>query len=213
MKLYADSARLDAVLPLVEAGLVAGVTTNPTILDRDGHTGADRFSLYGTLAAAGSREIFLQAVGADERAMRSDAESLVPLGDRLVVKVPATAVGFSVAAGLVRDGVPVLMTAVYSVAQAAYAAAIGAAYIAPYYGRLADSVADPLALVARMDAVLAGSGTRSLVASVRSVEAAEALALAGIRHITANVPVLLDMMLHPVSESSAAEFERVASGR
>ncbi|WP_166426690.1 transaldolase family protein [Labedella populi] len=213
MKLYADSARLDAVLPLVEAGLVAGVTTNPTILDRDGHSEAHRPMLYETLAAAGAREIFLQAVGADERSLRSDAESLVPFGDRLVVKVPATAAGFSVAAALASGGVPVLVTAVYSVTQAASAAAIGAAYIAPYYGRLADSVADPLALVSRMDAVLAGSGTRTLVASVRSAEAAEALALAGIRHITANVPVLLEMMHHPASEASAAEFERVASGR
>lgn len=212
MKLYADSADLAAVVPLIEAGLVAGVTTNPTILDRDGHSSADRAALYETVAAAGAREIFLQAVGPDADSLRADAESLVPLGDRLVVKVPATAAGFSVAARLVADGVPVLVTAVYSVAQAAYAAAIGAAYIAPYYGRLADSVADPLALVLRMDAVLAGSGTRSLVASVRSVEAAEALAVAGIRHLTANVPVLLDMMLHPVSESSVAEFERVASG-
>lgn len=212
MKLYADSARLADVLPFVEAGLVAGVTTNPTILHRDGHASAARSSLYVRLAAAGAREIFLQAVGADERAMRVDAEALVPLGDRLVVKVPATTVGFRVAAALVRDDVPVLMTAVYSVAQATYAAAIGAAYIAPYYGRLADAVPDPLELVMRMDAVLAGSGTRSLVASVRSVEAAEQLALAGIRHLTANVPVLRDMMLHPTSDDSAAEFERIAAG-
>jgi transaldolase len=213
MKLYADSARLDAVIPLVEAGLVAGVTTNPTILDRDRFTSADRALIFGRLEAAGAREIFLQAVGADERAMRADAESLVGLGDRLVVKVPATSAGFATGAALAASGTKVLVTAVYSVAQAVYAAAIGASYIAPYYGRLADSVADPLALISRMDAVLEGSGTRSLVASVRSVEAAEQLALAGIRHITANVPVLLDMMIHPVSESSATEFERVATGR
>ena len=106
---------------------------------------------------------------------------------------------------------PVLVTAVYSVGQAAVAASIGAAYIAPYLGRLADSVPDPLAAVVRMDAALAGSGTRSLVASVRSAEAAEQVVLAGIRHLTANVPVLLDMMRHEVSDSSAAEFERVAA--
>ncbi|WP_166408803.1 transaldolase family protein [Labedella phragmitis] len=211
MKLYADSARLDVVIPLVQAGLVAGVTTNPSILHRDGFTGADRETVFDRLIEAGAREIFLQAVGADEHAMRADAESLVGLGDRLVVKVPATAAGFATGAALVADGTKVLVTAVYSVAQAVYAAAIGASYIAPYYGRLADAVADPLALVTRMDAVLAGSGTRSLVASVRSVEAAEQLALAGIRHLTANVPVLLDMMVHPVSESSAAEFERVST--
>ena len=211
MKLYADSARIDAVLPLLERGLIAGVTTNPTILQRDGHTSADRPSLHARFAAAGAREIFLQAVGGDEDAMLADAEALAALGTDVVVKVPATSVGFPVGAELARRGVPVLVTAVYSVGQAAVAASIGAAYIAPYLGRLADSVPDPLAAVVRMDAALAGSGTRSLVASVRSAEAAEQAVLAGIRHLTANVPVLLDMMRHEVSDSSAAEFERVAA--
>jgi transaldolase len=211
VKLYADSADLDAVLPLLHRGLLAGVTTNPTILDRDGFSGADRPELHRRFAEAGAREIFLQAVGSDEAAMRADADALAALGSDVVVKVPATAVGFTVGAALVRDGVPVLVTAVYSVAQAAVSASIGAAYIAPYLGRLADVVSDPLELVARMDAVLAGSATRTLVASVRSVDAAERVALAGIRHLTANVPVLLDMMRHDVSDSSAAEFERIAS--
>lgn len=211
MKLYADSARLDAVLPLLERGLIAGVTTNPTILDRDGFASADRASLHARFAAAGAREIFLQAVGADESSMRADAEALAGLGSDVVVKVPATDVGFPVGAALAARGVPVLVTAVYSVAQAAVSASIGAAYIAPYLGRLADVVPDPLALVSLMDAVLDGTETRTLVASVRSVEAAEQVIGAGIRHLTANVPVLLDMMRHEVSDTSAAEFERVAA--
>lgn len=211
MKLYADSARLEAVVPLLESGLLAGVTTNPTILHRDGHTGADRASLRERFAAAGAREVFLQAVGADERTMRADAEALAALGSDVVVKVPATSVGFAVAAPLAASGVPVLVTAVYSVGQAAVAASIGAAYIAPYLGRLADVVPDPLALVTRMDAVLAGSGTRTLVASVRTAEAAEQVVLSGVRHLTADVPVLLAMMRHDVSDASAAEFERIAA--
>jgi transaldolase len=210
MKLYADSARLDAVIPLLESGLIAGVTTNPTILHRDGFGSGDRPALHARFAEAGAREIFLQAVGADDRAMRADAEALAALGADVVVKVPATSIGFPVGAALVAQGVPVLVTAVYSVTQAAVAASIGAAYIAPYLGRLADVVPDPVAHVSRMDAALAGSGTRSLVASVRSVEAAEQIVVAGIRHLTANVPVLLDMMRHEVSETSAVEFERVA---
>lgn len=212
MQLYADSAHLDTVIPLVERGLVSGVTTNPTILHRDGLGSADRAALHSRLAGAGARSIFLQAVGSDERSMRADADALAELGPEVVVKVPATAVGFTVAAALAGSGIPVLVTAVYSVAQAMVSASIGAAFIAPYFGRLAETVDDPLALIASMDAVLTGSETRSLVASVRSAEAAERVASIGIRHITANVPVLQEMMRHEVSDASAAEFERVAAG-
>ncbi|WP_166404706.1 transaldolase family protein [Labedella endophytica] len=211
MKIYADSARLDVVLPLLERGLLAGVTTNPTILHRDGFASADRAMLHTRFAEAGAQEIFLQAVGSDEASMRADAEALAALGPDVVVKVPATSVGFPVGAALAAQGTPVLVTAVYSVGQAAVAASIGAAYIAPYLGRLADSVPDPLDLVGRMDAALDGSGTRTLLASVRSVEAAERAVTAGIRHLTADVPVIVGLMSHDVSDASAAEFERVAA--
>ena len=67
MKLYADSADLTTVIPLLEEGLVHGVTMNPTIIDRDGLTTADLPHLHDELQRAGAREIFMQATGADKR--------------------------------------------------------------------------------------------------------------------------------------------------
>jgi len=211
MKLYADSANLAQVLPLVRDGLIRGVTTNPSILARDGLTRADLPRLYEEFSAAGADEVFMQATGGSRAEMLADAELIADLGHRIVVKVPATPDGFRVARDLQQRDVRVLLTAVYSLAQATFAAALGVEYIAPYFGRLVDSGEDGLSKVANMNQVLASTQTRVLVASVRSPNAAATLALNGVSHITADVPVLLAMMSDPVTEQSAAEFERVAA--
>lgn len=210
MKLYADSADTAAVLPLLEDGLVHGVTTNPTIVARDGLTGDDLPALYERYERAGAAEIFMQATGEDRESLRESALHIAGFGPRIIVKVPATSAGFRVAAYLVARDVRVLLTAVYSLAQATFAASIGADYVAPYFGRLLDSGEDALAKVTNMNRVLESTKTRVLVASVRSPNAAATLALNGVRYITADVPVLLAMMFDPVTDASAAEFERVA---
>lgn len=211
MKLYADSADVDAVLPLLRDDLVHGVTNNPTILARSGLGQRDLPRLYEAFVGAGAAEVFMQAVGSSLDDLQRAADAIAGLGDRVVVKVPATHDGFRVARRLVTEGTDVLLTAVYSLPQATFAASIGASYIAPYFGRIIDSGEDGLAKVTGMNRVLKGTDTRVLVASVRSPSAAATLALNGVHHITADVPVLRSMMLDPVTESSAAEFERIAA--
>jgi transaldolase len=212
MRFYADSARLERVVPLLEAGLVAGVTSNPTILLRDGHHTSGRRDLYRTFAAAGAGDILMQAVGATAIEMMADAETLSSYGDHMIVKVPATETGFRTVAQLSDRSapVPVLVTAVFSVAQAAFAASLGARYVAPYFGRMTDRSVDALETLARMDRAIAGSGTQLLVASVRSADQVEQLVDIGVKNITADVHVLLEVMLHSDSELSAADFERDA---
>lgn len=211
VKLFADSANLATVIPLLEAGLVHGVTTNPTIINRDGHKTSDLESLFDTFDAAGARHIFMQATGANREELRASALRLSHFGPKIVVKVPATPHGFGVAVELISAGVQVLLTAVYSLAQATFAASIGAQFVAPYFGRLLDSGQDGLAIVSDMNRILEGTDTNVLVASIRSPEAAATLALAGVAFITADVPVILAMMVDPVTETSAAEFERIAN--
>ncbi|GAA0485454.1 MAG: hypothetical protein ABS61_02155 [Microbacterium sp. SCN 70-18] len=211
MKLYADSADVDSVTRILEDGLISGVTTNPTILHKSGYGTRDIPELHRRFLAAGAEEIFFQATGATREEMRAAAAAIRNLGSEVVVKIPATAIGFRVAAECARDGIPVLMTAVYSVAQAVASAAIGARYIAPYFGRLGDSGVDALDLIARMHRALEGSDTHALVASVRTPEVASDLALAGVRHITAHPSVLEAMLVDPTSDAAAAEFETVAT--
>ncbi|AZH79969.1 MULTISPECIES: transaldolase family protein [Microbacterium] len=206
-RLYVDSADVDRVSRLLTAGVVHGVTTNPTILERGGRSASEIPDLYARWVSEGAREVFFQTWGGDTASFLRNAEGIRALGDRVAVKVPATAAGFAAASALVRDGATVLVTAVYSVAQALACASIGAQYIAPYLGRMRDAGLDGDAVIARMQEVCAGSGSNVLAASLRSADDITGLRLAGVPYFTAAPDVIEQALFHEVSDSSAAEFD------
>lgn len=206
-RLYVDSADVDRVSRLLTAGVVHGVTTNPTILERGGRTAAEIPDLYTRWLSEGAREVFFQTWGGDTASFLRNADGIRALGDRVAVKVPATAAGFAAASALVRDGATVLVTAVYSVAQALACASIGAQYIAPYLGRMRDAGLDGDAVIARMQEVCAGSASNVLAASLRSADDITGLRLAGVPYFTAAPHVIEQLLFHEVSDSSAAEFD------
>ena len=205
--LYVDSAETGLIDPLLEAGLVTGVTTNPTILERGGARVSEIPALYERWVGQGAREVFFQTWGVDAATMLAHAEPMISLGDRVVIKVPATRDGFVVTRTLVERGVPVLVTAVYSAAQALASAAYGARYIAPYFGRMHDVGRNALAEIGEMHRMLEGSGTEVLAASLRTPADIVALRAAGVARFTAAPAVLEAMLVDEVSERSAAEFE------
>lgn len=211
-RLYVDSADTDRVSSLLAAGVVHGVTTNPTILERGGRTAAEIPDLYARWTEEGAREIFFQTWGGDTAAFLRNAEGIRALGERVVVKVPATRDGFAAASALVRDGATVLVTAVYTVGQALACASIGVQYIAPYLGRMRDAGIDGDAVIARMQEVFVGSSSNVLAASLRSPEDITGLRLAGVPYFTAAPDVIEQLLFHEVSDGSAAEFD-AAMGR
>lgn len=206
-RLYVDSADVDRVSSLLAAGVVHGVTTNPTILERGGRTAVEIPDLYARWSGEGAREIFFQTWGGDTASFLRNAEGIRALGDRVVVKVPATRDGFAAASALVSEGATVLVTAVYTVAQALACASVGAQYIAPYLGRMRDAGMDGDALIARMQEVCAGSDSNVLAASLRSPDDITGLRLAGVPYFTAAPDVIEQLLRHEVSDSSAAEFD------
>lgn len=211
-RLYVDSADTDRVSSLLAAGVVHGVTTNPTILERGGRTAAEIPDLYARWTEEGAREIFFQTWGGDTAAFLRNAEGIRALGERVVVKVPATRDGFAAASALVREGATVLVTAVYTVGQALACASIGVQYIAPYLGRMRDAGIDGDAVIARMQEVCVGSSANVLAASLRSPEDITGLRLAGVPYFTAAPDVIEQLLFHAVSDGSAAEFD-AAMGR
>lgn len=211
-RLYADSADVDAVAPLLRGRIVRGVTTNPTILERAGRGVDDIPELYAAWRDAGAEEIFFQSWGRDEATLERRARDILALGDRAVVKVPATAVGFPVAARLAAEGHPVLLTAVYAVPQALAAAAAGIDYIAPYLGRLQDAGHDGVAVIAAMRRQCDGSGTEVLAASLRDPAALVALREVGVTCFTAHPSVLAATLVDDASDAAAAVFEQAAAG-
>jgi transaldolase len=206
-RLYVDSANRDRVSELLGAGLVAGVTTNPTLLERAGRRLGDLPGLYERWVGEGASEVFFQTWGADAATMLANAERILELGDRVCVKVPATREGFAATRVLVGAGATVLVTAVYSVGQALACAAYGARYIAPYLGRLRDAGHDGTALIAHMQEVCEGSSTDVLAASLRSPNDIVELRLAGVPYFTAAPDVVLGLLHDEVSDRSAEEFE------
>lgn len=206
-RLYVDDADTETVSGLLRGGVVHGVTTNPTILERSGRRLSEIPDLYRRWEADGAREIFFQTWGRDATALLRNAEGMRSLGDRVVVKVPATREGFAAAATMVREGANVLVTAVYSLGQALASASIGVRYIAPYLGRLNDSGVDGAALIAEMQQICQGSETEVLAASLRTPADVTTLRLAGVSCFTAAPAVLEQVFSHELSDQAAGAFE------
>lgn len=204
IRLHADSADVAAISPLLHDHLIAGVTTNPTLLARSGRSFDDIEELADRWHGEGASELFFQAVGRTTDELLATGRHIAELG--AVVKVPATREGFAAAATLAAGGVPTLVTAVYSVAQAVVAGAIGATYIAPYLGRMGDQGIDGFALIDQMRLALEQTPCRILVASVRTPQDIERLVCAGITDITAAPAVISACVQHDVSDASSAQF-------
>jgi TalC/MipB family fructose-6-phosphate aldolase len=209
LDLYVDSAVREDVEPLLALGAFKGVTTNPTILHRAGLTGADLPEVYRWAAAAGVKEIFVQAWGDSTDDLVTSGQRLMELGDLTVVKVAATKHGIAAGARLVALGIPVLLTVVYAAHQAVTAAAIGARYLAPYIGKMADDGRPAREETATMHRLLraTGSPTRVLAASVRNTADLVHLAEQGVDAFTLPVAVARKLFDDPSTSAAAAGFD------
>ncbi|GLW07085.1 fructose-6-phosphate aldolase 1 [Microtetraspora sp. NBRC 13810] len=212
LQLYLDTVNRTVAEPLLRTGLFAGVTTNPSLLRRAGLSWAELPAFHSWAVGHGARDVFFQAVGGSAEDLARSGRELAAIGPRVVVKVPATRAGVEAAASLVRDGVPVLLTAVYHPAQALVAAAVGARYLAPYVGRMSDNGRPGVEGVAAMVRVLRGTGARAeiLAASLRGVEDVVALAEAGVTAFALPPQVAEALLADPLTEQAAADFEEAA---
>jgi TalC/MipB family fructose-6-phosphate aldolase len=212
VRLYLDTADRAAAEDLLHTGLFAGLTTNPTILQRSGLGVADAPEIYEWAVAAGAREVFFQAWGEDADTLVERGQRLRELGPEVVAKVPASRAGAAACARLAAHGVPTLLTAVYAPGQVLVAAAAGATYIAPYLGRLNDAGRDGIAEVTAMQEVLAATGasTKILLASIRDVPSMVALARRGIDCFTIGPPVAEAFFAEHLTAAAVAAFEDAA---
>jgi TalC/MipB family fructose-6-phosphate aldolase len=212
VRLYLDTADRAAAEDLLRTGLFAGLTTNPTILQRSGLGVADTPEIYEWAVAAGAREVFFQAWGEDADTLVERGQRLRELGPEVVVKVPASRAGAAACARLAAHGAPTLLTAVYAPGQVLVAAAAGATYIAPYLGRLNDAGRDGIAEVTAMQEVLAATGasTKILLASIRDVASMVALARRGIDCFTIGPPVAEALFAEHLTAAAVAAFEDAA---
>jgi len=207
--LYLDSASIDELSACLPHPVVHGVTTNPTLLRRAGVGREQVPALLERLIGLGARQVQAQVYSQDADGIVADARKLARIDPaRVVVKVPATREGLRAGARLVAEGIPLTFTAVYALEQAHFAARLGAAYAAPYLGRLQDAGIDGLALIARMQRMLDrdGASMRLLVASIRSRDAYLALLELGVGSITIPPRLFPDLLDHPATIDAERGF-------
>ena len=148
-----------------------GVTTNPLILRQAGVKMDSAPLIRGAGSCAGGQGAVLSELGEQVAALEKHGQMVAGIGEKVVVKLPATKEGFEAAARLAKAGSRVCITAVYASFQALLAASVGASYAAPYLGRMNDAGRDGHGLIAQMSEALrytCGSRCEILAASVRS---------------------------------------------
>ncbi len=215
VRLFLDSADRGAWERWLPSGLFFGITTNPTILDAAGL--ACRMPVIADIArdafSHGIEELQVQTWGTDTAPLVRNGLALAALSPRIVVKVPVTFEGVRAVAALHREGVRTTLTAVYAPHQALTAAAAGADYVAPYFGRMGDLGRDALAGIIAMRSILAASGrpTRLLVASIRSAADLADLAAAGLDTFTFGTRVAEGLFADTDTIKAAAAFEATAA--
>lgn len=213
IRFYLDSADRETVEPWLRTGLVAGVTTNPTLLASAGVRNDGLGDLVAWATAAGAGTVFVQSWGGSAEELERRGRELAGLAGAVVVKLPATAEGLIATARLAADGIPVLVTAVYSAAQVLPAISAGATFLAPYLGRMNDAGRDGLGEIVAMQRVIEASGSalRILVASLRSPSDALHLAQAGVRDFTTAPATFAGFFDDELTAGAVATFEAASA--
>jgi transaldolase len=207
--IYLDSALMSEAKIAEKLGWVKGITTNPTLLAKSDLAPKETLK---KLAAISPGELYYQLMATDFEGMVTEGRQAFKIvGEKLVLKVPATTVGFQVVTRLSLE-IPCAVTAIYSAAQAVVAAEVGADYAIAYVNRATRLLGDGLQLVREMASVLQGSQTRILAASLKSPEEAAAALQAGAYHLTLPLPVLQAMAIHELSEQTVEEFKQKGRG-
>jgi len=201
MRIFLDTANIDHIRQGVRLGVVSGVTTNPTLVSKEGHK--DYKAMVREICSIVPGPVSAEVVVEGVSAMLEQAREIATWAPNVVIKIPATAEGLEVTSALAMDNIKVNMTLCFSVNQALLAALAGAAYISPFVGRLDDAGHDGMALVKDIVDVFKNYQnltTEVLAASIRHPLHCIAAAKAGAHIATVPYSVLLQMTKHPLTD-------------
>ena len=205
MKFFADTAEIADIRELAEAGLLDGVTTNPSLIKKSGR---DFIETISEIAGVCPGPVSAEVVALDYAQMMNEAELLRKVADNIAVKVPLTRDGLKACKSLSSDGTMVNVTLCFSANQALLAAKAGASFISPFVGRLDDIGQPGMELIADIRLIYDNYdfATEILVASVRnSIHILDAAKL-GADVMTAPPAVIWQMFNHPLTDAGLAAF-------
>jgi transaldolase len=205
MRFFIDTANMDQIRQAKAFGLVDGVTTNPSLLAKEG---GDWRKVVETICREVEGPVSLEVVGTTAGEMIAEARELIKIGPNVVVKVPMTLEGLSAVRELKAMDIPTNVTLVFSPVQALLAAKAGAAYVSPFVGRLDDVSQDGMELVEQILTINQNYlfETEVIVASVRSPMHVLRAALLGADVATIPFSVIKGLAGHPLTDAGLAKF-------
>lgn len=206
MKFFIDTADLDEIRDLAATGLVDGVTTNPSLIAKNG---GNFLEVIQQICAIVPGPVSAEVTATDHETMLAEGRRLAKLAGNVCVKVPLTPDGLKTCKALSEEGTKVNVTLCFSPAQALLAAKAGASYISPFIGRLDDIGTDGMELISQILEIYANYpelGTEVLVASVRSPMHVVESARLGADVATLPPAVLRSLFKHPLTDKGLDAF-------
>ena len=207
MKIFADTANVEDIKQINELGIIDGVTTNPTLVAREGK---DWESVEKQICEIVDGPVSAEVTASEAPAMVEQARVLSKWADNIVVKIPMTAEGPKAVKALSQGGTKTNVTLVFSAIQGLLAAKAGATYVSPFLGRLDDIGADGVELVQKLRQIFDNYGYRTeiIAASIRNYQHVEQVALAGCDIATIPAKILVKLWKHPLTDQGLVAFEK-----
>ena len=205
MKFFIDTANIDEIREANALGLLDGVTTNPSLVAKEG---VDFHARLREIVSIVNGPISAEVTSTDVDEMLEQGHELSRISPNIVVKVPVTREGLMVCRKLRQDEIRVNVTLCFSPAQALLAAKVGATYISPFIGRLDDVATDGMELIRQIRAIYDNYGyaTEILAASVRHPMHVVEAALAGADVATMPFSVIVQLLKHPLTDIGQQKF-------
>lgn len=193
MKIFIDTANVEAIRKFARIGIIDGVTTNPALVAREGR---DFREVVEEICTIVDGPVSAEVISLDAEGMIREARMIAKLHPNIVVKVPATPAGFEAVNTVSREGIKTNVTVLYTANQALLAAKVGATYVSPFIGRLDATSTNGIELIHEIVTILENYDytTQVLAASMRNAIYVKHAALAG-AHIATIPPEVLDQMM------------------
>jgi transaldolase len=205
MKLFIDSGNLKEIETLVPLGIIDGITTNPTLLAKEG---GDYRAILKKICQTVKGPTSAEVVATDYEGMVRQGRDLATIDEHIVVKVPFTRDGVKACKTLSSEGLRVNVTLVFSATQALIAAKVGATFVSPFVGRLDDIATSGMGLIEQIVEIYDNYDytTEVLVASVRGPQHIVEAARMGADVCTCPAKVIEQMFNHPLTDSGLERF-------
>ena len=209
MKFFIDTANLDQIKEAQDLGVLDGVTTNPSLMAKEGISGTENVKAhYKAICEIVDGDVSAEVIATDYDAMTKEGEELAAIDEKIVVKIPMIKDGVKALKYFSGKGIKTNCTLIFSAGQALMAAKAGATYVSPFIGRLDDISTDGLDLIESIRVIFDNYdfGTEILAASVRHPMHIIQCAQIGADVMTGPLSAMEALLKHPLTDIGLAKF-------